>query len=259
MPPAPRFTSKRTLAPQPAPRGLYRSTYDPEVAAAICRRVAGGESLRSICRLDPSMPSEKTVWNWARAHPEFRAMKAHALSVARAASLAAQEERDWERWMAVGAGPRAPWNAGRDGYDARIDGMICARLMGGATLAGICAERGMPSVGTVYYWLRRYPEFLAHYRHAKAIAPDIMVGEACEGLVWEGERASWVTLGRTIRASDRRAARLSLKRYAPAAGPAELQVVVEAADGSRRVIYGGPDRGADAGGVLRADTEEPSP
>src|SRR5260370_854701 len=185
MAPAPRFKSKRTLAPQPAPRGLCVSTYTPQLGAAICRRLAAGGRLRSICPADASVPTEKTVWNWARAHRAFADMKAHALDQARAASLAAQAERDAARRAAVGTGKRAAWNAGWDGYHARIDGMICARLMGGETMAQVCAEPGMPSVGTVYNWLRRYPEFLANYRRAKALAPDIMVGEACEDLVWE--------------------------------------------------------------------------
>jgi hypothetical protein len=165
------------------------------------------------------MPTEKTVWNWARTHRAFADMKAHALSVARAASLAAQAERDLARRAAMGKGKRAAWNAGWDGYYTRIDEMICGRLMSGATLAQVCAEPWAPSVGTVFNWLRRYPEFLANYRRAKARAPDIMVSQACEGLVWEGERQSWVTLRRTIRASDKRAARLSLKRYAPPPPP----------------------------------------
>jgi hypothetical protein len=233
-----RFPSRRTLAPQAPPPGLYRSTYDPVLGAAICRRLAAGESLRSICRRDPSMPTEKTVWNWARAHEEFRTMKDHALSEARAASLAAQGARDAARRAAMGTGKRKSWNAGRDGYNPRIDGMICARLMAGMTLADICAEAGMPSVGTVFNWLRRHPGFLAHYRRAKALAPDIMAQNACEDLPWIGARASWVSLRRTIRASDKRAARGSLKRYAPHRGPLEVTVRLAAADGSERVIYG---------------------
>src|SRR4249919_2234657 len=109
MPRQPRFRSQRTLAPQKAP-GIYASTFDPEVGAAICRRVAAGESLRAICA-DPAMPTGKTVWNWARAHEEFRLMKAHALSVARARSLAAQRARDAAK---IGAGRRVAWNAGLD-------------------------------------------------------------------------------------------------------------------------------------------------
>jgi hypothetical protein len=238
MPPAPRFTSKRTLAPQSAP-GLYVSTYTPERGAAICRRVAGGESLRSICRADPSMPTEKTVWNWARAHPLFARMKAHALATARAASLAAQAERDAARRAAVGKGKRTAWNAGFDGYDAQIDEEICRRLAIGETLVAICRRGDMPCIGTVYNWLRRYPEFLEHFRAAKAFAPEFMLELACEGLPWIGERKSWPMLRRVVRETDRASARLSLKRYAPAAGPRAVRVVVEQADGTAQVIYDG--------------------
>jgi transposase-like protein len=241
----PRFKSKRTLAPQSAP-GIYASTYTPEVGAAICRRVAAGESLRSICRADPSMPTGKTVWNWARAHEEFRLMKAHALSVARAASLAAQGRRDAARRAAVGTRTRKAWNAGLDGYDADIDWAICERLVMGETLTAICRRWDMPSIGTVYHWLRRYPEFLEHYRCAKAAAPEAMLELACEGLPWIGERKSWPMLRRVVRETDRASARLSLKRYAPAEGPRELTVRVEQPDGSVEVIYGGP-RTADGG------------
>jgi hypothetical protein len=242
---APRFRSKRTLAPQSAP-GLYVSTYTPELGAAICRRVAAGESLRSICRADPSMPTEKTVWNWARAHPPFAAMKAHALDQARAASLAAQGERDAARRAALGTRARKAWNAGLDGYDADIDWAICERLVMGETLAAICRRRDMPCIGTVYNWLRRYPEFLEHYRCAKAGAPEVMLELACEGLPWIGERKSWPMLRRVVRETDRASARLSLKRYAPPAGPRAVRVVVEEPDGSVTVIYDGRPLGEPA-------------
>jgi hypothetical protein len=117
---------------------------------------------------------------------------------------------------------------------------ILARIMGGETLEAICARRGMPSVASVYNWLRRHPEFLERYRNAKAIAPDIMAQDACDRLRWVGERASWVLLRRTVRESDKRAARLTLKRHAPWTGPAEVTVAVVEPDGRRRVIYGDP-------------------
>lgn len=40
------------------------STYTPEIAAAICERLAAGESLRAICR-DEKYPDERTVRRWA--------------------------------------------------------------------------------------------------------------------------------------------------------------------------------------------------
>ncbi len=238
MPRPPRFSSKRTLAPQ-RPPGIYASTYTPELGAAICRRIAAGESLVAICRDDPLMPTGKTVWNWARAHEAFRLMKTHALSVARARSLADQTARDLARRAAMGVGRQA-WNAGLDGYDPEIADAIMLRVMMGEALTAICRDRDMPSVGTVYNWLRRYPEFVEDYRRAKALVEEIMIEQAVEPLQpLPRERDSWVLLGRTVRAAEKAAGRLSLKRYAPTEGLSGLTVMVEAADGSRKVVYRG--------------------
>lgn len=46
------------------------SKHTPELAAEICRRLADGESLRSICR-DEAMPSKEAVRCWCRDNPEF--------------------------------------------------------------------------------------------------------------------------------------------------------------------------------------------
>lgn len=44
--------------------------YSDEIAAAICERIADGESLRSICD-DEAMPARTTVFNWLGRYPEF--------------------------------------------------------------------------------------------------------------------------------------------------------------------------------------------
>ncbi|MDB5462070.1 MAG: terminase small subunit protein [Phenylobacterium sp.] len=247
----PRFESRRTLAPQPAP-GLYASTYTPERGAAICRRLAAGESLRSICRADPAMPTEKTVWNWARAHEEFRLMKRHALATARAAALQAQGERDAARRAQVGSRGGQSWRAGADHYGPEVREIICTRVMMGESVTAICRDSDMPSIGAVYWWLRRYPEFLADYRRSKAMVEEIMVEQACEGLQWIGMRKSEPMLRRTVIAAEKRAARLSLKRYAEPEGPERLVVTMKEPDGSSRVIYGaGDEPAAPLKGTLR--------
>jgi hypothetical protein len=160
MPRQPRFRSQRTLAPQRPPPGPYASTYDPDLGAAICRRLAAGESLRSICRGDVAMPTEKTVWNWARAHEEFRLMKRHALATARARSLGTQAERDGARWA-----PERPFGGPggrtgrRSGYCPEVVDAILERLVVGEGLEAVCRDPSMPCVGTVYGWMRRYPGF----------------------------------------------------------------------------------------------------
>lgn len=47
------------------------SEYNPDVGAAICERIAAGESLKAVCR-DEGMPAHTTVLRWALTHPEFR-------------------------------------------------------------------------------------------------------------------------------------------------------------------------------------------
>jgi len=237
MPRQPWFRSKRTLAPQPAPPGIYASTYDRELGAAICRRVAAGESLRSICA-DPAMPTGKTVWNWARAHPEFKAMKDHAFATARARSLAARDEREFERWMLFG-GPCG--RTGRpSGYSEALADAICERLVVGEGLVAICRDPAMPSVGTVYNWMKRRPEFLEQVRRMKAGLERTMVEMACDELVQPERERDWGPLfRRTIRAAERAARRVSLKRHARCDRAAGVQVAVRGAEGGERLVYDG--------------------
>lgn len=56
------------------------SDYTPDVAGAICDRMADGESLVSICRED-AMPDRRTVYRWLDAHEEFRHKYARAVEL----------------------------------------------------------------------------------------------------------------------------------------------------------------------------------
>lgn len=53
------------------------TTYTEELADLICDRIAGDESLESICRED-DMPGSSTVRQWLRKHPTFAANYARA-------------------------------------------------------------------------------------------------------------------------------------------------------------------------------------
>lgn len=230
--------ARRTLAPQPPPPGLYASSYTPERGAAICRRIAAGESLRAICRADPAMPTEKTVWNWARRHPEFRLMKAHALETARAASLAAQAERDAARLARPAARDARGWRRGCDGYSAQAVNDICFGLMLGMSLEAVCRRPGAPSVGTVYNWLRAHPDFVEEVRKAKAMGFEEIVDTSCLHLAQPArEREHAPLIRRTVRAAEKRAARLTLKRLAAPTSAPELRVLVEDPDGAVRTLY----------------------
>lgn len=51
--------------------------FTPELADAICERLADGESLRSICAGD-AMPNRSTVFRWLATNETFRDQYAHA-------------------------------------------------------------------------------------------------------------------------------------------------------------------------------------
>jgi len=224
----------RTLKPQAPPPGIYASSYDPELAACICTRLAAGESLRGMCRADPAMPTEKTVWNWARAHPDFGRAKALAIMAARAdrraavaakaaARVAAQAERVAARAAAGKAPDRRGWAAGHTGYGPEIADAICQRLCLGEPLYRVCQDPAMPSVGTVYNWLRAYPDFLALYRRAKDVAFDYVVEAAAEGAQWLGtEAASMRALERRVKAAHGRCGKLAPRAFGEGVyGPVE--------------------------------------
>lgn len=56
------------------------SSYSPELAEAICERLAKGEPLARICESD-DMPCFSTVWRWERDNDEFRKLSAHAREI----------------------------------------------------------------------------------------------------------------------------------------------------------------------------------
>ena len=71
--------SKKT-PPKPHPRPKARvegkqkpgrpTMYSPELAEAICTRIAMRESLSNICA-EPDMPTETTIYKWKQQRPEF--------------------------------------------------------------------------------------------------------------------------------------------------------------------------------------------
>lgn len=54
----------------PLPKSEF-TLYGEEIVDAICSRLMGGETLRSICA-DPDMPSAPTVLSWQNKYPEFK-------------------------------------------------------------------------------------------------------------------------------------------------------------------------------------------
>ncbi len=205
----------RTLAKQPAPAGIYESSYDVRLGMHICARIAAGESLASLCRNDASMPTEKTVWNWSRSHPEFAVMKAQALGAARTRALESQAARDAAKRAAASRTGRRAWNKGRSGYSPERAEQILDRLQSGEALTEICRDPAMPCVATVYNWLRAEPDFVAEYRLAREVQMEVVVVDAVEGTSWKGSYgASMRDVARAARAAFRRCGRLWPRRYA---------------------------------------------
>lgn len=54
---------------------------------------------------------------------------------------------------------------------------ICHRVSGGASVKTICASEGMPSMQTVFKWLREQPSFAENYTRATAERADAVFEE----------------------------------------------------------------------------------
>lgn len=53
------------------------SDYTPQLATAICARIAGGESLKRVCSAE-EMPDRTSVYDWLNKYPDFANMYARA-------------------------------------------------------------------------------------------------------------------------------------------------------------------------------------
>lgn len=54
---------------------------------------------------------------------------------------------------------------------------ICEQLAMGDSLRTVCKSDDMPTVKTVFNWLRKYPEFLQQYTRAKEESADAMADD----------------------------------------------------------------------------------
>src|SRR5258706_16334527 len=83
-----RYTPLMTFAPP---------YHQAVVKAAILARVAGGETVKDVCRGDPALPCAESVSIWAREDLAFGA-----------ALVSARRRGDWVRRVAFGAGMAGP-------------------------------------------------------------------------------------------------------------------------------------------------------
>ncbi|THD79865.1 MAG: hypothetical protein E7812_08265 [Phenylobacterium sp.] len=149
---------------------MARVTYSEELGTVICERVAGGESVRVLCRA-PEMPHRTTVQDWAAQHPEFEV----ALAEAQQAARLARRRRDLALARKV-RDPRGLWST----YTPQVGRAICRRLEAGGTVAEIACEPWAPCKATIFNWARAIPEFADAYARARMLAMHRLVDEVRE-------------------------------------------------------------------------------
>ena len=57
-------------------------------------------------------------------------------------------------------------------YTPEVVDVVCRRIARGEFITDICADEGMPSRQTIYYWCRKYPEFREQYNEARMMQAD---------------------------------------------------------------------------------------
>jgi hypothetical protein len=216
--------------------------FSEAVAAALCARVAAGESQLSICA-EPGMPCRSTLWRWTKQHAEF----AEAF------------------WRARVAGGVAQANGPGSSYNEAAAAEIYARLCEGESLTRICADAAMPAMSTVFAWRRRHAAFDAAMRTAREVQAERFCDlgwEIAQAVTPETAKATAVKLGQ-LRWT---AAVLSPKRYgrlkpldADVPPPVTTFLVrtfgaEKGADGTLRVVSYAPD--PETGRVVREVSED---
>ena len=62
-------------------------------------------------------------------------------------------------------------------YTPELADLLCSYIAEGKSLRTICKIEDMPSMPTIFSWIRLYPEFLKQYEKAKEDQADAMVEE----------------------------------------------------------------------------------
>ena len=200
-------------------RGKY-VRFSEALGAAICARVAAGESLKGVCAGE-GMPHSTSVYAWSREWPAFGAALAEAQKASRVKARLADRARAAAR-LAAGRDGRGRWST----YTPEIGEEICSRIANGESLKAIGQDPEMPCAATVLNWAKRYPKFGDAYAQARAFMADVLFDEAREvalattsGNVWVGrlqfDVIRWMT------------ARMAPKKYCE-------RVLVEAEVSARR-------------------------
>lgn len=65
-------------------------------------------------------------------------------------------------------------------YTQEIADEICAQLAEGKSLRTVCKAESMPSVTTVFAWMRKFPQFLKQYEISKAESADYLAEDTLD-------------------------------------------------------------------------------
>jgi hypothetical protein len=198
----------------------YRSApYDEALAQRVLDRIARGEMLRDLWR-DLTLPTRGDLRRWRQADPVFSRRLREAVNRARSKRMST--------------------------YDPATAETICLRLCLGESLRGICADRAMPSVATVFEWRKEQPDFALAMEIAREVQADRLTA-----LGWEIAQSITPKTARAVRVQLTQlrwwVGKLSPKKYgrhkrmdltAPPAGGQTTEVVVRrfAKDGEKAAL-----------------------
>lgn len=195
----------------------FRCGFDIELAHAILQRMAGGESLAAICRT-AGMPTAATVYRWAERYADFGeafvlirkiARQNRAWRVARDRAARARARKGVKNVKITGRPSR---------FSAQVAEVICERLMDGVGLVEICRDEAMVSVGTVYNWLHRYPQFARDYGRARQVQAFLLQDRSVELVLATGP-GGYRRAEKVLAQMRQRMAVLSAKAWDPDARP----------------------------------------
>lgn len=162
--------------------GVKRATvYSEALGAEMCRAVAAGRSVRSLCE-QPGWPHRTTVALWKRAYPDFAEAMRLSEGEARVSARMRDRQRKAEAAVAQAAkraveGP--PARGGKaSGYTRALAERICERLAAGESLTAIGRDPDMPGYNTILKWVKARPAFEAMYVEARATQAEYLFDEA---------------------------------------------------------------------------------
>ena len=136
----------------------------PELFERLFVRIAAGETLTSL-GADPALPSTSRMFVWLKAHPDLKARYD--------AACARRTDVLRKRWPRKG-GRREQ----KPLYSEDLAWRICEGVIRGNAVREVLAAPGMPPVGTMYYWLDRYPEFARMFAWACRWRGEMLADEA---------------------------------------------------------------------------------